>query len=134
MPGGGSLSLCQLIDEYGEGVYPDLRFYYGHDLAETIAGRGAAPSLVLLMVQRLPDTSMTVALASGGRHQFGWGVDRYLAADTYDAINANTRATGNWAKGKSPTFKPYPRPGSMPEERKKPKTVKELFAVFSRKG
>ena len=46
----------------------------------------------------LPDTSLTAALASGGREHYGWGVDRHLAADTYDALNLNTRATGNWRK------------------------------------
>ncbi|MEU9044101.1 hypothetical protein AB0D63_20840 [Kitasatospora sp. NPDC048343] len=75
-----------------------------------IAGRGPSPALVLLLAQRLPDTSLTVALASGGRDFFGWGVDRYLTADLFDAINSNTRATGNWAKGKAPKIPPWPRP------------------------
>jgi hypothetical protein len=75
-----------------------------------IAGNGPAPSLVLALARRLPDTSLTVALVNGGRDLFGWGVDRHLLADVYDALNANTRATGQWAKGKAPKFPPWPRP------------------------
>ncbi len=62
------------------------------------------------MVRRLPDTSLTVALASGGREHFGWGVDRHMQADVFDAINQNTRATGQWGKGKAPKIPPWPRP------------------------
>lgn len=65
------------------------------------------------MVRRLPDTSLTVALASGGREHFGWGVDRHMAADIFDAINQNTRATGNWGKGKAPKIPSWPRPKAL---------------------
>lgn len=76
------------------------------------------PSLLLSLIERLPDTSMTTALASGGRHLFGWGQDRYLAADTYDAINVNTTATGQW-KSKAPKIDPYPRPKvTLPKAKK----------------
>ncbi|MFF3017117.1 hypothetical protein [Streptomyces sp. NPDC057939] len=77
-----------------------------------IAGRGPSPVLVLALVQRLPDTSLTVALASGDRQHFGWGQDRHLAADLFDAINANTRATGQWGKGKAPKIPPFKRPSA----------------------
>jgi hypothetical protein len=124
-----------LIDDYGEGLYPDLRFFYGVDLVDVIEGRGPAPALVILLAQRLPDTSLTVALASGGREHFGWGVDRHLAADLFDAVNLNTRATGNWAKGKAPTFPHFPRPASKaakPEDRK-PVSVAEIYQRFQRR-
>ncbi|MEU6572288.1 hypothetical protein [Streptomyces sp. NPDC046805] len=75
-----------------------------------IAGRGPAPALVLALVQGLPDTSLTIALASGGREHHGWGVDRHMAADIFDAINQNTRATGQWGKGKAPKIPLWPRP------------------------
>jgi hypothetical protein len=103
-----------------------------------IAGRGPAPALVLALAQRLPDTSLTVALASGGRQHFGWGVDRHLLADVYDALNQNTRATGNWAKGKVPTFPAWPRPKPAAEAAKadqprKPVTVADLYQRFQRR-
>jgi hypothetical protein len=112
-----------------------LRFHYGIDLVDVIECRGPAPSLVLALVQRLPDTSMTVALANGGIHHFGWGLDRHMAADTYDAINQQTRATGNWGK-KPPTFPEWPRPSDKPKSAPAPKkrvSVADLHARISRR-
>lgn len=74
-----------------------------------IAGDGPAPSLVLLMVQRLPDDCMTAALASGGREHFGWGTDRHLTATLVDAVHQVIRVAGNWKK-KAPDIPPVPRP------------------------
>lgn len=54
-----------------------------------------------------------------------------MAADLYDALSTNTRATGQWA-GKPPKIQPYPRPdpkASSPEE-KKPATVAGIFKQF----
>ncbi|PHQ49477.1 hypothetical protein BLA24_25915 [Streptomyces cinnamoneus] len=101
-----------------------------------MAGRGPSPALVLLLVQRLPDTSLTVALASGGREHFGWGQDRHLAADLFDAINSNTRATGQWGKGKAPKIPPFPRPQAKAKAKKaskRPATVAQLYQHFSRR-
>lgn len=99
---------------------------------DVIEGRGPSPVLVHLLIQRLPDTSLTVALASGGREHFGWGVDRHLAADHYDALNQNTRATGNWKDGKAPTLPSYPRPkeASAPKEKRRV-TVADLWKRMS---
>ena len=89
---------------------------------------GMAPSFVLALVERLPDTSMTVALASGGREYFGWGGDRHIAADIFDAINQNTRACGNWGK-RPPKIEPRPRPGRG--GKKKRTSVADIFRRFS---
>ncbi|WP_238323847.1 hypothetical protein [Salinispora pacifica] len=99
-----------------------------------IEGRGPSPTLVLAYVQRLPDTSLTVALASGGRDRFGWGQDRYLLADLFDAITTNTRATGNWQKGKAPKFDAYPRPRSKSQAGpKKPASVADIYKRLQRR-
>ncbi len=121
-----------MIDEYGEGVYADLRFYYQIDLIDVIEGRGPSPALVIQLVQRLPDTSLTAALSMGGKQFFGWGMDRFMLAAVYDALNANTRATGNWAKGKAPKFPEWPRPKTEKVE-KKPVTVADLYQHFIRR-
>lgn len=89
---------------------------------------GLSPSLCLSLIQRLPDTSLTVALASGGREHFGWGRDRHMQADLYDAINQNTRLTGMW-DGKPPKIPPYPRPAPKAQA-SKPKTVADLYRQF----
>ena len=100
--------------------------------------RGPSPAFALSLVQRLPDDSMTAALASGGRQYFGWGMDRHLKASLYDALNMNTRATGNWAKGKVPTFPGWPRPKAdggtrHGDQGKKPVTVADIYARFARR-
>lgn len=101
-----------------------------------IAGRGPSPRLVIALVQRLPDTSLTTALAAGGREHFGWGVDRYLAADTYDALNQNTRASGNWGKKGAPKIAPWPRPNDTKKKqdaKDKPVTVADIWRKFQRR-
>ena len=90
---------------------------------------GMAPRFVISLIQRLPDTSLTSALASGGREFFGWGQDRHISADIFDAINQNTRATGNWGK-KPPKIEPRPRPGR--DKKKKKVGLADLFARFTR--
>jgi len=74
---------------------------------------------------------MTRAIASGGPEHLGWGVDRHLAADTYDAINLNTRATGQW-KNKAPTFPTWPRPKpATPKGEKRRTTVADIYRRFT---
>lgn len=87
----------------------------------------------MLLIARLPDTSLTRAIASGGREQFGWGADRHMIADLYDAISQLIRASGNWGKKGAPKIPPYPRP-KISDPAKKPKvTVRDLHAQFTRR-
>ncbi|WKU46741.1 hypothetical protein Q3V23_23245 [Streptomyces sp. VNUA116] len=98
-----------------------------------IAGRGPSPALVLLLIARLPDTSLTTALAAGGRQFFGWGQDRHMQADLYDALTTNTRATGQW-RGKAPKIPEYPRPQAPKKAPgKRGSSVAELYQHFSRR-
>lgn len=55
-------------------------------------------------------------------------------ADIYDALNLNTRATGNWEKGKEPNFPPWPRPAregtsDAPTQR----SVADVYSSFQRR-
>lgn len=83
------------------------------------------------MVQRLPDTSLTIALAAGGRDHFGWGRDRRMIADIFDALNVNTRATGDFKT--PPKFPAYPRPDVQEETEAKPVSVKDLYNRLNRR-
>ncbi|MFE0771966.1 hypothetical protein [Streptomyces sp. NPDC058861] len=61
-----------------------------------------------------------------------------MAADLYDAMNQNTRATGQWGKGKAPKIPAYPRPKATKAEKKKdkakkPRTVAEIYKHFQRR-
>jgi len=98
---------------------------------DVIEGRGPSPALVNVLARGLPDTSLTTALASGGREFYGWGADRYMLADLYDALNQNTRAAGNWGKSGAPKIPAYPRPVAKktPAERK-PVSVADLYSAF----
>lgn len=97
---------------------------------DVIDGRGPSPVLVLMLVRALPDDSLTAALMRGGHQYLGWGQTRHMIADLYDAVNLNTRATGNWGKNKAPKFDPFPRPSSKP----KPKvTVRDIYRQFGGK-
>lgn len=97
-----------------------------------IAGRGPAPALVVALAMGLPDTSLTAALASGGRQHYGWGVDRHLAADTYDALNLNTRATGQWRK-KPPDLPRWPRPAATGVQKRARVTVADIYQRLQRR-
>lgn len=79
---------------------------------------------------------MTAALMQGGKDLFGWGTERHLLADIYDAVNVNTRVSGQWKKGSEPKFSPWPRPSTKPKPapgEKKKTTVRDLYELFSRK-
>lgn len=100
-----------------------------------IDGNGPAPMLVLALIMRLPDTSLTAAHASGGREHFGWGRDRHLLADIFDAVQLTTRAAGNWQK-KAPKLPHQPRPKSKPSKQtgaKQPSTLAVLYQQFQRR-
>ncbi|UZJ23716.1 hypothetical protein RHODO2019_10905 [Rhodococcus antarcticus] len=85
-------------------------------------------------MQRLPDDSLTTALRMGGRDHFQWGLDRHLLASFYDAQNLNTKATGQWKKGKAPDFPAWPRPDTTSERgEKKRVSVKDIYAKFARR-
>jgi len=99
-----------------------------HDVME---GRLSA-SFVIALIQRLPDESMTVAMRTGGREKwyehFGWGADRHLLANVFDAVQINTRATGNW-KNKPPEMPMTPRP-KVEKTRPKVTSVAELHKLL----
>ena len=85
-----------------------------------------APALVLMHVRGLPDTSLYHAMRAGGMEHYGWGQDRHIQADLYDALSLNTEATGNWSK--PPKLPSWPRPSSESKDApKKGRSVKDLF-------
>lgn len=107
---------------------------FGCDITETIAGRGLSPVLVLALIKALPDSSRFIGAIAGGPEYVGWGKDRHLLADIYDAVVLNTRATGNWGS-EPPDIPYYPRPGFDKQEEEKPKqTIHSLWAMLNRGG
>jgi len=106
-------------------LYADLLRYYRVDLTEVVAGGGPSPALVLALVEGLPEDSATVAAMRGGRDWRGWTRTALLLADIYDAINANTRASGRWRR-KPPTIPPYPRPKLRQGQRRRGQTIADV--------
>lgn len=49
-------------------------------------------------------------MARGGEEFIGWGTERSLLADIFDAINANTRATGQYKQRPKVVLWPRPKP------------------------
>lgn len=95
-----------------------------------------APVLVLSLIEGLPDTGWFVAKQQGGISHLGWGADRHLSADIYDALSLLARVAGqNWPKGQIPEIPPYPRPETKQvTQPKKKRTVADLYSMFTRKG
>ena len=96
--------------------------------------RGPSPAFVIALIEGLPSESMTVAMQRAGSSEnfqdfFGWGRMEQIAADLFDAIQENTRVTGQFKKT-PPPFPPYP---GRPQKKKKA-TVKDLFNRFQQAG
>lgn len=83
-------------------------------------GRGPAPSLVIGLVEGLPDDSMFIAENLGGLEYMGWGHDRYMLAELIDATYWLGKVTGNWGK-KPPKIPPHWRPEDIKKAQQKKK-------------
>ena len=94
-----------------------------------MAGRShiTAP-LLLSLVEGLPDESRTVAAIAGNAEFRGWSKEARLLADLFDAVQANTMASGNW-KNSPPKLKPYPRPA---HRKRRMTTLADIKAMAGR--
>lgn len=119
VPGGGSAGLVDLIDRYGEAIEADLLETYGVDLAEFYRGK-RSPRQILRLLAMLPDTcrlqahlaseprrGKATAKSEPWREHWGWGRDRHMFADLWDAMVAVAPL-----KGKAPK---YARPENKPQ-------------------
>jgi len=134
-PVGGSAELARLIDRYGECLVADFQSEYGLNLAQLIHQEaGHSPKTVLALVQQLPMGSRTISAIRGGEQFVGWDADRYLLANIFDAIQANTYAivAANSAKGKKPKPpKPIDRPKRNMRVSSGSNTAANPFAVMA---
>lgn len=88
----------------------DLSRYHQINLIEVVTGESAwTPKLILGLLRELPEDAATLASIRGGDDWRGWDRSTGILADLYDALNVNTRATGQW-KRKPPKIAEYPRP------------------------
>lgn len=96
------------------------------DLSRVVAGDGPHPLLVLSLVEELGPDSHSRALRAGCEGFRGWGVTQSLLADLFDAVNANTAATGNFKH--RPKIAPWPRPKVSRRRSGRPVTLEEVRA------
>lgn len=101
---GGSASLADLLDKYGEAIESDLRRFYGVDIRDLFTSV-LSPRHVVSLIVWLPDDSALAAAAQGGREHLGWGTDRYMRAAQWNLTAAAAMAG---SKRQPPTF---PTPG-----------------------
>ena len=117
----------------------DFRRYYNVDIMDVVEGK-ISPVLALALYEGLPPGSATWAMQQSEEHWHEYvdaGNAYYALSGIYDAVNVNTRATGNFKK--PPKIEPWPVPEirvkKIEKAKKKPRTVKELYvAMKSRFG
>lgn len=91
------------------------------------------PLLAVSLIERLPQSSAFGALhqdSKNWREYLDLSPEYYALAGIYDAVNTNTRATGNFKT--PPKFKPWPLPHEVITKKSQPNSVASLFARMSR--
>jgi hypothetical protein len=121
---GGSAQLAALIDEYGDTLLADLKYYYDIDLRDLFSEVALSPRYVLAFVKHLPLESAFVAARRGGSQFRGWDHDRYATAALVDAVNRNSYillcANSDPKKRRPSPPEPFPLPESE-KAKKQPK-------------
>jgi hypothetical protein len=139
---GGSLALGELLDEYGEELFLDLKEFWGLDLVAFLSG-GVLSSVPVInaYIRHLPEGSRFVARWSRDHPEGAdaieltpaqekyfeartWNQDRRLLAIIANAVNQNTLALGHWAKNKEPEF-PVVGPVEWDPKRRKRQEIRE---------
>ena len=130
---GGSLSLAELIDKYGEQIYFDLHHYAGGlNLVEALQdGSGYSPRQLIMLISNLPMESATISAMRGDDEYRGWGVDRYMIAHLIDSVRENTYAF-LMANSKKKPDKPEPtyRPGKKDDNKAKLNSFATMAGAF----
>lgn len=140
---GGSRALGELIDEYGEEIFFDLKEFWGLDLVAFIAGEvHSTPTLILAMLRELPEHSRFASALKADRPEIAssakvterdkvvmdsrmWTTDRRLMATAINAVYMNTIVTGQWPKDKAPKLPTVGPLEWQPEEIAKKKVTEE---------
>lgn len=93
---------------------------------------------IIALIDRLPEGSRFISELhdpDDWREYLGADAHYMALAGIYEAVNQNTRATGNW-KGKPPRMDPWPTPGIAAERAKKSRapeatTLDDIFRRLS---
>lgn len=134
-PGGGSLYLGELIEEYWEELDRDFHFFHGIDLMEELWVKKETtlgPRRLLNFIQRFPEGSEFWAAQAGGREHRDWSTSVYMQASIINAVNSLTLAMTNAPKSVRTKFPMITGP-EKPKQKKKT-TASDILAMFSGSG
>jgi len=114
-PGGGSVGLAQLIDEYGEWLAADLLEHYRVDLRDIFDPQARlTPLYLLVLIRGLPDDCRFNAERRGGQEFRGWNMSRYAAAATVNAVRAlQYTYVAAHSKSRPRAPEPFPTPDAV---------------------
>ncbi len=82
--GGGSYTLGQLIDSYGDEIAADLFEVYRVDLRDCLFTM--SPRWLLMLITQLPAGSRFYAARRGGAQFRGWDETRYILAAVVNSV------------------------------------------------
>lgn len=124
--GGGSYTLGQLIDSYGDEIAADLFEVYRFDLREVFT---TSPKWVLNLIVQLPPGSRFYAARRGGPQFRGWDETRYLLVAVANSIRG---LQWTYVAAHSKRRPPTPDMLPIPDTEKKRKDGPGSFAHTAR--
>lgn len=124
--GGGSYTLGQLIDSYGDEIAADLLEVYNVDLREVFT---TSPKWLLTLIVQLPPGSRFYAARRGGPQFRGWDETRYILAAVVNSIRV---LQWTYVASKSKRRPSPPDMVPLPDQEKKRKDGPGSFAHTAR--
>ncbi|QGJ90174.1 tail assembly chaperone [Mycobacterium phage SheaKeira] len=86
---GGSRTLAELVDDYGDCIFADLWDEYGVDLRDIFLPESRwTPKSLLVLIKELPMSSRFFAEKQGGPQFRGWDEGRYATVAIVNAVRA----------------------------------------------
>ncbi|AXH48801.1 tail assembly chaperone [Mycobacterium phage Steamy] len=135
---GGSRTLAELIDEYGDCIFADLMEEYGVDIGDIFVPESRlTPLKVIILIKELPFSSRFYAEKQGGPQFRGWDETRYATVAIVNAVRAlqyTYVAAHSKSRPKPPSPFPIPRKAktSLQEQINKPGTFAHMVATQMR--
>ncbi|QGJ88777.1 tail assembly chaperone [Mycobacterium phage Yecey3] len=135
---GGSRTLAELVDDYGDMIFADLWSEYGVDLRDIFVPESRlTPRCVLILIKELPIASRFFAEKQGGPQFRGWDESRYTMVAIVNAVRAlqyTYVAAHSKSRPKAPA--PYPIPkkktNSLQQQLAKPGSFAYIVAAQMR--
>ncbi|QFG14934.1 tail assembly chaperone [Mycobacterium phage BogosyJay] len=135
---GGSRTLAELVDDYGDCIFADLYDEYGVDLGDIFVPESRlTPRKVLILIKELPIASRFFAEKQGGRQFRGWDETRYAMVAIVNAVRAlqyTYVVAHSKSKPKAPASYPIPKKArtSLQEQLAKPGSFAYIVAAQMR--